>query len=136
MGDPSHSHVHCTHTTINKKIRNAKGDIIGELCVLDQQRIPNPDRTEQILQVFATRAASDLERKYSELAINRQLAAIEAAIDGIGILQNETYLHVNQAYVNLFGYDSPTELIGQGWQVLYSPEEVTRLEQNVFPILR
>ena len=103
---------------------------------MDQQRIPNPEHTEQILNVFATRAAADLERQYSELAINRQLAAIEAAIDGIGILQNEVYLHVNQAYLNLFGYDDPAELIDQGWHLLYDPEEVARLERDVFPMLR
>ncbi|AFY38079.1 diguanylate cyclase/phosphodiesterase with PAS/PAC and GAF sensor(s) [[Leptolyngbya] sp. PCC 7376] len=117
-------------------LKNTKGEIIGELCVLNQQEMSNPHYTEQILSVFATRAAADLERQHSETAINRQLAAMEAAIDGIGLLQNDAYLYVNQAYLNLFGYSHQNELLGKGWQVLYSEDEAKRLKEQVFPLLK
>lgn len=75
------------------------------------------------------------ERKQAEVLIKRQLAAIEAAIDGIAILQDETYLYVNQAYLKLFGYNSPKELVGQTWRKLYSPEDAAWIERKVFPVL-
>ncbi|NJN20502.1 MAG: EAL domain-containing protein [Leptolyngbya sp. RL_3_1] len=76
------------------------------------------------------------DRKRAEAAIKQQLAAIEAAIDGIGILQNGTYIYVNQAHLTLFGYDQPQDLLGQPWQILYAPAEVERFEREVIPVLR
>ncbi|ASC73742.1 two-component system response regulator [Halomicronema hongdechloris C2206] len=75
------------------------------------------------------------ERKQAEVALRRQLAAIEAAIDGIGILQGDTYLYLNQAYLNLFGYDHAEELVGKTWRLCYSQVEIDRFEQEVFPVL-
>ena len=75
------------------------------------------------------------DRKENEQAMMQQLAAIEAAIDGIGIIQGDNYIYVNQAHVELFGYQHPEELIGKSWKSFYPPEELERLEQEVFPML-
>ncbi|NER22113.1 MAG: PAS domain S-box protein [Symploca sp. SIO1C2] len=75
------------------------------------------------------------ERKQAEVAIRRQLAAIEAAINGIGIVQGGTYLYANQAHLELFGYKQSEELTNKSWKLLYPPEEVERFEQEVFPLL-
>jgi PAS domain S-box-containing protein len=75
------------------------------------------------------------DRKQAETQINQQMAAIEAAIDGIGILRNGVYLYLNQAHVDLCGYASSTELIGKSWRILYSPTELTRFDQEIFPAL-
>ncbi|MGD1850562.1 MAG: PAS domain S-box protein [Cyanophyceae cyanobacterium] len=75
------------------------------------------------------------KRKESEQAIARQLAAIEASVEGIGILQNGQYLYLNQAHLDLFGYEEPSELIGQTHEKLYSPEENERLSRDIMPIL-
>ncbi|MBD2465901.1 PAS domain S-box protein [Oscillatoria sp. FACHB-1407] len=75
------------------------------------------------------------ERKRIEAWFNRQLAAIEAAIDGIAILQDNKYLYLNRAHLELFGYDQAEELVGQSWTILYSPEELARFEREILPIL-
>ncbi|WP_334311690.1 PAS domain S-box protein [Kamptonema animale] len=75
------------------------------------------------------------DRKQTEQAMTQQLAAIEAAIDGIGIMQGESYLYLNQAHLELFGYKQPEELVGKTWKGLYSPEELERFEREVFPML-
>lgn len=75
-------------------------------------------------------------RKQAESALKQQLAAVEAAIDGIGILQENRYLYVNQAHVNLFGYQSAAEIEGKTWSFFYSPEENQRFEQEIFPLLK
>jgi diguanylate cyclase (GGDEF)-like protein/PAS domain S-box-containing protein len=76
------------------------------------------------------------ERKQAEVCIRQQLTAIEASIDGIAILQGDTYLYVNQAHLKLFGYERPEELIGETWKVLYSPAEIKRLETEVAAVIK
>ena len=73
--------------------------------------------------------------KQTEETLKRQLAAIEAAIDGIAIMQADTYLYVNQAHLELFGYEHPQELVGKTWKVLYSQHELERFEWEVLPVL-
>ncbi|MGB8688343.1 MAG: PAS domain S-box protein, partial [Microcoleus sp.] len=73
--------------------------------------------------------------KQAESALKQQLAAIEAAIDGIAIIQESNYLYVNQAHLKLFGYDRPVELLGKSWKLSYSPLELERFEREVFPVL-
>ncbi|MGI0489688.1 PAS domain S-box protein [Pantanalinema rosaneae CENA516] len=75
------------------------------------------------------------DRKAVEETLKQQLAAIEAAIDGIAILTGDTYTYLNQAHLALFGYQHPEELIGQSWQVLYAAAELDRFQREVFPIL-
>jgi PAS domain S-box-containing protein len=73
--------------------------------------------------------------KQTQETLKRQLAAIEAAIDGIAIMQGDTYLYLNQAHLELFGYESPQELVGKTWKLLYSQHELERFEREVFPVL-
>jgi PAS domain S-box-containing protein len=75
------------------------------------------------------------ERRQAEVQLKRQLAAIEAAVDGIAILQGDQYIYVNSSHLSLFGYSCSEDLIGKSWQCLYSPEEILRFEQEVFPVL-
>jgi PAS domain S-box-containing protein len=74
-------------------------------------------------------------RKQVEESLKQQLAAIEAAIDGVAILQENNYIYLNQAHLKMFGYEHTEELLGKSWTQLYSPEEMTRFEQEVFPVL-
>ncbi|UCJ12540.1 MAG: PAS domain S-box protein [Phormidium sp. PBR-2020] len=75
------------------------------------------------------------DRKQSESILKRQLVAMETAIDGIGILQNHHYIYLNGAHCQIFGYDSPSELLGQTWHHLFMPEELPRANQEIFPQL-
>ena len=80
--------------------------------------------------------AHDLtEQKLALELQNRQLAAIETAGDGIAILNDDRFIYLNQAHLEIFGYSQPEELIGQSWRVLYEPEQLAQLEQEIFPIL-
>lgn len=72
-------------------------------------------------------------RKRAEEMMKRQLAAIEAAIEGIAILEHETYIYLNQAHLELFGYHQPDQLLGKSWRELYSDQEIQRFEQEIFP---
>ena len=76
------------------------------------------------------------ERKEAQESLRRQLAAVEAAMDGIATLNSKgEYLYLNEAHVKLFGYSSSTELVGKTWHILYYPDEINRIEQDIFPQL-
>lgn len=74
-------------------------------------------------------------RKQAEEELKRQLAAVEAAIDGIAIVRGDTYTYLNKAHVEMFGYTHADELIGKTWRDLYKPQEIDFFETNVFPIV-
>lgn len=72
--------------------------------------------------------------KQAEEALHRRSAAIEAATDGISILnKNGEYTYMNQAHALVYGYDSPAELIGKTWHLLYSGSELNRFQEQVMP---
>ncbi|MBT9310978.1 EAL domain-containing protein [Leptothoe kymatousa] len=75
------------------------------------------------------------EHQEAQATIKQQVAAIEAAIDGIGILKNDIYIYVNQAQLDLFGYEHPDDLLGKSWRTLYSPYQIAKFEQEILPIL-
>jgi PAS domain S-box-containing protein len=71
----------------------------------------------------------------TEALLQRQLSAVEAASEGIAVLNNHRFIYLNPAHLSLFGYDALDELMGHSWTVLYSPQEVQRFEQEISPIL-
>lgn len=74
--------------------------------------------------------------KRAEETMRNQWAAMEAAIDGIALTnKKEEFIYLNKAHVEIYGYDSPAELIGKTWRVLYDENGVRRLEQEVSPCL-
>ncbi|MDA0673411.1 MAG: PAS domain S-box protein, partial [Cyanobacteria bacterium] len=101
---------------------------------LETNKLPLRNLAGDIIGILGT--YQDItERRNAELALQRQLVAIEAAVNGIAILQNERYLYLNSSHLELFGYQSSQELIGQSWRVLYSPKELERFDQEIWPAL-
>ena len=72
-------------------------------------------------------------RKQDREKLKQQSAAIEAAIDGIAILERERFIYLNLSHATIYGYDDPVELLGQSWQILYEPEQAQKLQQEAFP---
>jgi PAS domain S-box-containing protein len=76
------------------------------------------------------------ERKQVEESLKQQLAAVEAASDGISIVDKQgNYLYLNSSYVNIFGYSHITELLGKKWQEVYEQEQIKLFEKKIFPEL-
>lgn len=51
----------------------------------------------------------------------------ESSHDGILVEDNEIISYVNKSYIDLFGYDDPSELIGQHISIVISPEDIERV---------
>ncbi|GAB1544845.1 hypothetical protein NUACC21_75210 [Scytonema sp. NUACC21] len=142
-------------------LTDSLGQVIGCLCIIDNNILVDEPRAEAILRIFAARAAAELERQLATKALQqfatelemrveertvelrelnkqlqKQLAAIEAAGDGIAIVDpNGKYTYVNNAHVTMFGYENASELIGTTWRALYYSDEMSRIEQVIFPVL-
>lgn len=79
---------------------------------------------------------SPIRERTSLLRPQNQLAAMEATMDGIAILgRNEQYVFLNHAHARIYGYDSPEELLGKSWRILYNQDERQRFEKHILPQL-
>jgi len=100
----------------------------------DELEIRVQERTTKLLETNAVLETEIQERIAAELALQQQSAAMAAVSDGIAILNGEKkYVYVNDAYRQLFGYESEAELLGKSWQILYEPSEIERFEREIIP---
>jgi len=77
------------------------------------------------------------ELKRIEELISQQTGAMEAAMDGMAILNgDQNYIYTNKAHARIYGYDSAVELLGASWGILYDTDELQRFEQEIIPELR
>lgn len=77
------------------------------------------------------------DRKMIEQKLTRNHKAIEASIDGIAILDKEEhFVYLNDAHVDIYGYENAKELEGKSWKILYSGDERIRFENEIMPRFR
>lgn len=114
-----------------KSVADSVGIALAQAQMLEQEiaRTVQLDRQNKELQ------AQISERKAAEQALREKSLAIEASHDGMAILKNDRFVYVNWAYVELFGYDSADDLIGQPWSILHSEEETIRYQVEIMPFL-
>ena len=61
-------------------LRDAQDKEIGDLCILNQQPIKDPQRAENLLRVFAARASAELERQRANASLEQLNQALEAKV--------------------------------------------------------
>lgn len=120
--DPSSATV---ESYLGVPLRDATGEILGHLCVYDTRPMPPEPRLLFTFQIFAARAAAELDR----LRMDRMLRASEerfrdlyeeaptayVSLDAVGCLTS-----VNRAAVELFG--RPAELLVGSCLAHHAPE--------------
>ncbi|MCK5125308.1 MAG: PAS domain S-box protein [candidate division Zixibacteria bacterium] len=90
------------------------------------------DKTTSILCVL--RDINSRKKAEDDLKLN--LAAMEASSDGMALLNEKgEFTYVNEAHAKVYGFDSPVELIGKSWKILYGSEELERFNNDIMPIL-
>ncbi|MCZ6799001.1 MAG: PAS domain S-box protein [Nitrospirae bacterium] len=108
-------------------LRGQAGQIIGLLLVLSPELIVNTHVAKSIVQLFASRAASELQRKKAEDALRdseqRYRAIMEHAYDVIVEINNHGICqYVSPNCLAVLGYDS-TDMLGKSFFDFVHPEE-------------
>jgi diguanylate cyclase (GGDEF)-like protein/PAS domain S-box-containing protein len=81
-------------------------------------------------------AADVTERIHAEQMLRTQSAAMKAAMDGIGIVNERLELtYANEALAKLFGWPGAQALLGRSLCDLYEPPEQVRLVTTVIPLV-
>ena len=62
---------------------DAQGDVIGQLAVLDDKPMPSEPRGIAIFEIFANRAAAELQRLQAERALVEREAQLRSLLDGV-----------------------------------------------------
>ena len=89
-----------------------------------------------LLSSAAAAIALAKEKQLTQETLQQQLTAIETSTDGIMILQPSGELHyINPAYCQMLGYDSPHALLNSQWRYHHPSEEITRIDEEIFPQL-
>jgi len=118
-----------------------KGELInkrkdGTLIHIDGSATPILDEENKIIGFLGIQR-DITKRKQVEKRLREQSDAMEAAIDGLAILNAEqNYVYMNKSHAAIFGYDNADELIGESWRVLYDTEELQRFDQEINPEIR
>ncbi|WP_136590458.1 PAS domain-containing protein [Salinigranum halophilum] len=104
----------------------------GERRVYETTKIPyDPVGSTDPAVLGVATDVTELRRR--EEALEMQSAAMEAAMDGISVLDtDDEYIYMNQAHAGIFEYEAE-ELIGSTWRRLYEDDEIERIEREVFP---
>ena len=91
------------------------------------------DSLRNLVGILAATIQAAFDRLDAEDAIRHRSAAMESAMDGMGISNESGELrYVNRALADLHGYDVD-ELVGSSWQILFPDEEVERIERDAIP---
>jgi len=82
---------------------------------------------------LAERIEAAVEDARTERARRRRLRAIDAAAEGVGIVEADgTYSYVNEAYADLYGYDSE-EMVGESFTITYPEGALETVKADVLP---
>ena len=115
---------------VEDKIIETQVSADGRLAHVITTKAPIHDRQGNVIGIFGSYRDITLET-----ILKQQSVAMEVALDGMAILIEGKYVYLNQAHAEIFGYDSPEELIGKSWHVLYDPSVIPELEAEIFPKL-
>ncbi|MBE9112857.1 EAL domain-containing protein [Nodosilinea sp. LEGE 07298] len=112
---------------IGVTMTNAQGDVLGLLCVMSTR--PLRDRIDYIpiLQIFANRAAAELERQRAELALQKSESRFRLLAENVKDLVclhdlTGRFLYLSPSCKSLLGFE-PEELIGSNPYRQCHPED-------------
>jgi PAS domain S-box-containing protein len=62
--------------------------------------------------------------------------ALDHSEEGFALTDPDgNYVYINEAHLQMYGYEQPQELLGRSWRLLYTPEWVRHFEDAVLPII-
>ncbi len=117
---------------VGTALRDSTGRALGNLVVMHDAPMPRLPLAESLLPVFATRAATELERRRTEQRLTLQSAVMESAANAIVITAPDATIEwVNPAFTRLTGY-SLREVVGQSTRILNSGKQPSSLYEELW----
>lgn len=112
---------------IGAALLGTSGQIIGFLLAMSREPLRNMQMAESIIQIFALRAASELERTRAEEALRDSEQRYRAIVENAYDLMIETTdqghcLYISPNCLDVLGYHA-AELVGRNFFDLVHPEE-------------
>jgi len=106
---------------------DSAGGIVGSLAIMDQKPLSMNAQDRSLLQVFAARAGSELERKRTLEALQESRERYRALYDEAPLMYFTVDVHLTVLSVNKFGADilgyDKAELVGQSVMTVVDPED-------------
>ena len=66
----------------------------------------------------------------------RYRSVVEGSMQGIGIVQGDTFRYANPRLAQIFGYDGPEDLVGRRWETVVVAEDIPYLRARAAAFLR
>jgi PAS domain S-box-containing protein len=105
-------------------LHNAEGQPIGKLCILDRGPLRHPQRAEQLLKIFAARAAAELQRQQVITALEQLNNTLETRV----VERTEALLDREMRYHTLMeGASDAILVIDRGGHVVEVNHQAERL---------
>ncbi|MCH7733010.1 MAG: PAS domain S-box protein [Candidatus Marinimicrobia bacterium] len=106
---------------------------LGIMVIMDDKPLGNISLVESMLQVFAVRAAAELERRKTEKEITVLADAVKSVSECVSVTDtNDKILFVNEALLKTYGYEED-ELIGKSVNLLRSPNNPPEVTSGILP---
>ncbi|HZI32024.1 MAG TPA: PAS domain S-box protein, partial [Candidatus Binatia bacterium] len=107
---------------VGRRLTNSKGEPVGQLFVLFDVPLQETGFITSTLQIFAARAASELERQQADLQVREQAALLDAASDGIILKDMEDrILFWNRGAEQIYGWTTD-EAVGKQFRELLAAD--------------
>jgi PAS domain S-box-containing protein len=118
--------IHAT-TYMGTPLFNAAGRPIGNLCIIDKKRLADEQRAKSILEIFAARAAGEIERKRAEdsLRDSEERLARTESVSLVMVVHADLegrWLKVPPTFCEMLGY-SEAELRGRSFREVTHPDD-------------
>ena len=111
---------------IGTALLDSAGLALGLMVVLDNRPLENEERMRSMLQIFAVRAAAELERMQSEEALQRYEHIVSASSDFMAFVDTQyRYQAINTAYLAAFG-KTKEEIIGHRVEDVVGSQDLFR----------
>ena len=119
-----------TQAYVGRRLDNSAGQMLGVVFVLFQEALKNPDFITSTLQIFAARAAAEMERQETDARIQDQASLLDKAQDAI-IVRNMAHRieFWNKGAERLYGW-TQHEAIGRTLQEMLANPPAAFNEAN------
>ena len=108
---------------IGTRLINSAGHVVGILVLLDRHPLSMAETARAMLEIFAVRAAAELERIDSDRRLRKLSCVVEQSPSAVVITGVDGSIEfVNDAFVRISGY-SRDELVGQNPRLLKSGKQ-------------